>query len=199
MGADVARKELAGGAKGELGCDPLQPTDALAVVEDLTHALQSSAVQEHHAVHELDAALPARGKNLANVSGGDAGRFFHEHMLSGFRRADGPRLADSRWQREIDGIHGIAGHEFFIAAHGARSRIKGDVSLAFADEPPAAVEFTAGHGRQSAIRCIMDGLPVFSGDVRRSQNSPAADCSRHSRRLLTPFAIASNPGSMQSS
>ena len=147
LGADVACEKLARSAEGELRSDPLERTDALAVGENLSHALQPPAVHEHHAVHELDAALPARRENLPHVLGCDADRLFHEHVFSRFRRADHPRLANPCRQGDVHGIHGVAGQQFFVAAASERRRIKGSVSLTLADEPSAPVEISAGHGR----------------------------------------------------
>ena len=102
--ADVAAQELVRAAEAELRGDAADVADALAVVEHLAQGLQPPAVHEHHAVHELHAVAVARVEHLAHVVGGDADRLLHEHVLSGARRPDHPRLANAGRQRDVDRI-----------------------------------------------------------------------------------------------
>ena len=96
--------------KRELRDDPRNRADALAVVKDLADAVQPPAVHEHHPVHQLHAVTPAGFDDFPHFGGGAPHRLFHQHVLSGFRRADRPLAANHRRQRDIHGVHRVAGH-----------------------------------------------------------------------------------------
>ncbi len=176
MGADVVVEELRRLAEGEVGDDPPYLPDALAVVQDLADAREPPAVHEHHAVHELHAALAAGGKDLPHVAGCGRHGLLGQHVLARLGRADEPRLADAGWQGDVNGVHRTVGQQFLVAAQWLRRRIEGGVPLTVGNEPPAALEVPAGDGRQRAVPGVADRQPVLAGDLRRAQDSPSANC-----------------------
>ena len=108
VGANVALEELRRREKGELGDDPPDLANALAVVHDRADR-PPLAVHEHHPVHELDAVATAGGKDFLHVACRGGNGLFGQHVLSGLRRPDQPRLADTGRQGNIHGIHRVAG------------------------------------------------------------------------------------------
>ena len=188
VGANVVGKEVLTGPKRKVRSNSLQRTDGLPIVKDLADFLQPPAVHEHHSVHKLHAAVAACRQDLAHVLRSGPDRFLHQHVFARFRRANDPRFANPRRQREVHGVDHVARQQRFIAAASPRWRSERGMPLALVNELSAALEIAAGDGRQLAVRGVANGLPVLAGDIRGAADAPAADILVH---VALPYVTTS--------
>ena len=148
-------------------------------VQDFAQTLQATTVHEHDAIHELDVMFLTRGDDFGDVSGSAADGFFNEDMLAGLRGADDPFFAQSRGQRDVNGINVPAGEQRFVVVHRLRHDRMRRAGLAFGDERLRPRKVAAGHGDEGGVSGITNGLPVLAGDESGAENAPAAGCCGH--------------------
>ena len=110
---------------------------------------------------------------LPNMLARGAARFFAENVLSCLSRAQHPLLANARWEREINRVDVVALEQLRVTATGQGRRPQGYRRCAFLNKALGAGSIPAGHSNQPRVAGVVNGLPVFAGDICRTQNSPA--------------------------
>src|SRR5262249_21650881 len=144
------------------------------VIQDFAQEWQPAAVHEHDAIHELSAVFATGFEHVVKVLTADGARFFAENVFSCLGRADHPFFADPSRQRDVNGIDVVAFEQLAVTAAGERGRLEGNRGLAFLNELLRAGTIATGNRDQRRIAGQVNGLPNLAGNVRRTENSPAA-------------------------
>ena len=174
VGADVVFEEVVGGAERELGGDAADVPDGSGVVEGFAEGVESGAVHEHDAVHELDVCLLAGGEHFVEVGRVEGAGLFAEDVFAGLGGFDDPLFAEAGGEGDVDGIDIVGGEEGFVAADGAGFFGEGDLGVTGIDELLGLGADSAGDGDEGGVFGVVDGVPVFAGDLGGAEDTPAA-------------------------
>ena len=126
---------------------------------------------------------------------------FGQHVFSGLRRPDQPRLADAGRQGNIHGIHRVAGQQLLVAAEGLRRRIEGNVPLALSDVRAGTAQrsrlATAVKAQFCALRMASQFLRAISAVPKIPHRQTALGMSQVSISAIRR-SVLNNPGLLPS-
>src|SRR5258708_20719652 len=136
---------------------------------------------EHDSFHKLNIVAATCREHFLEILDACCARFFGEEMLSGFGRTNDPELPNCSGKGNVDRIDMGCRQKLLIGSVAIWNGGHGTGGLAFGDESTTAIDVATCDRRHGGTLGVINRLPVFLGNLGRSQNSPANDAMTHER------------------
>jgi hypothetical protein len=130
-------------------------------------------VHEHDAIQELDLAPFAGFQHVTQLGRIVGARLFANNVFAGGSRALHPFLSQTGGQWNVDRVDVPGTQQLLVRTERPGNGGHGRASLAGLNELTRALLVAAGNGNHHRIACIQDRQPVFAGNIRGAENTPA--------------------------